>query len=227
VNFLEAAALGFKNGFDFKGRASQAEYWYFLLAAFTIQTLTSLLTDPALNDRLVTLYLFAPQNTFMSWNLAPSHGQLTTANPVEGVLLMLLAIPLLSVTARRLRDAGKSLINLFWLLLPGLGLVVIFFKCANPSFDDLKFVGTTEPKLSDRLSWIVGIVILIALNLILLQFQVGTCYDYTSESGATSICTSTPMLGLFSTAVLPALSLVAIGYFIYRAARRDSGRVSK
>ena len=31
MNLLQATALGFRGYFDFKGRASQGEFWYFVV----------------------------------------------------------------------------------------------------------------------------------------------------------------------------------------------------
>lgn len=42
-------------------------------------------------------------------------------------------IPWLSATARRLRDAGKSMNQFWWLLLPLIGLIILLIQAAQPA----------------------------------------------------------------------------------------------
>lgn len=44
-------------------------------------------------------------------------------------------MPWLSATARRLRDAGKSMNLFFWLLLPIIGTVVLLIQAAQPAIE--------------------------------------------------------------------------------------------
>lgn len=45
-------------------------------------------------------------------------------------------IPWASASARRLRDAGKSMSNFFWLLLPFAGLIVFIVQTAQPTMPE-------------------------------------------------------------------------------------------
>jgi uncharacterized membrane protein YhaH (DUF805 family) len=45
-------------------------------------------------------------------------------------------IPWLSATARRLRDAGKSMNQFFWLLLPIFGTIILLIQAAQPSMPE-------------------------------------------------------------------------------------------
>ena len=45
-------------------------------------------------------------------------------------------VPWLSASARRLRDAGKPLGNFAWLLLPVVGLIVFAIQTAQPTMPD-------------------------------------------------------------------------------------------
>ena len=45
-------------------------------------------------------------------------------------------IPWLSATARRLRDAGKSMNSFFWLLLPLVGAIILLVQAAQPSMPE-------------------------------------------------------------------------------------------
>ncbi|MDR6417737.1 hypothetical protein J2808_004508 [Pseudarthrobacter sulfonivorans] len=64
--------------------------------------------------------------------------------------------------------------------------------------------------------WFVAILLVIIVNISLLGYQQGECVDYTTESGATSICTSGPALGIAGTWILAIVSLAAIAYFTRR-----------
>lgn len=47
-------------------------------------------------------------------------------------------IPWLSATARRLRDAGKSMNQLFWLLLPVVGFIILLVQAAQPATPEIQ-----------------------------------------------------------------------------------------
>lgn len=85
MNFFEAVSSGFRNYFNFNGRACRAEFWYFILfsvlASFVAMIIDALVFGIPLNegDGIV--------------NVAVGVG---------------LVIPNISVTARRLHDVGQS-----------------------------------------------------------------------------------------------------------------------
>ena len=64
------------------------------------------------------------------------------------------------------------------------------------------------------------ILLLVAVGFLHFGSQVGECTDYTVESGAESTCTSGPLFGVPGTWALVILSLLTLGYFAYRIARR-------
>jgi uncharacterized membrane protein YhaH (DUF805 family) len=108
MTFVDAIASGFKNYFNFKGKASRSEFWYWVL--FTI---------------LLSLVLGTIETVL--WPVAPLDSQdlealLTAAfsapTPLTSLANLLLFIPGLSVTARRFHDAGFSAKWLFLLLVP-------------------------------------------------------------------------------------------------------------
>lgn len=103
MSFLDAVQSGFKNYFNFKGRASRSEFWYWLLftllLSIVLSTLESVIWPPVQTsgDWMEDLTLLAQQPT-----------------PLSNISSLLLLIPNLSVTARRFHDAGFSA---KWLLL--------------------------------------------------------------------------------------------------------------
>lgn len=136
MNFVDAITSGFKNFFNFKGRASRSEFWYWVL--FTI---------------LLSLVLGTIETVL--WPAAPIDSEdlevvLTSAfsapTPLTSLANLILFMPGLSVTARRFHDAGFSAKWLLLLLAPAaysifaiVGLVAIgasYFGSTMPSVED-------------------------------------------------------------------------------------------
>jgi uncharacterized membrane protein YhaH (DUF805 family) len=136
MNFVDAIASGFKNYFNFKGRASRSEFWYWVL--FTI---------------LLSLVLGTIETVI--WPAAPIDSEdleavlnatLSAPTPLTSLANLLLFIPGLSVTARRFHDAGFSAKWLLVLLVPAaysifaiVGLVAIgssYFGSELPGVED-------------------------------------------------------------------------------------------
>ncbi|SDZ42754.1 DUF805 domain-containing protein [Herbiconiux ginsengi] len=101
MNFPDAIRAGFTNYATFTGRASRPEFWWWIL--FTA------LVSAALN----------------SFNVATPEGTFLVGSSISGVWSVAALLPTLAVTVRRLRDAGRSWAELFWLLLPIAGLIVL------------------------------------------------------------------------------------------------------
>jgi uncharacterized membrane protein YhaH (DUF805 family) len=104
VNFLEAVEHGYRNAFNFSGRASRSEFWwfslYYAIVIFGGALLFGLLTTPDSMDVFALL--------FFLW-------------------VVVNIVPQLSVSVRRLHDAGHSG---WWLpasLIPFVGFVVLVF----------------------------------------------------------------------------------------------------
>lgn len=137
MNFLDAIASGFKNYFNFKGKASRSEFWYWVL--FTI---------------LLSLVLGTIETVI--WPAAPIDSEdleavlnatLSTPTPLTSLANLLLFIPGLSLTARRFHDAGYSGKWLLLLLVPVaysifaivgvVALAIEYFGAGMPSVDEI------------------------------------------------------------------------------------------
>lgn len=137
MSFVDAVAAGFKNYFNFRGKASRSEFWYWVL--FTI---------------LLSLVLGTIETVI--WPAAPLDSEdieavlnatLSTPTPLTSLANLLLFIPGLSVTARRFHDAGFSGKWLLLLLVPVaysifavIGVVAIsvdYFGSGLPSVDEI------------------------------------------------------------------------------------------
>lgn len=107
MNFLDAIKSGFQNYFNFKGRASRSEFWYWVLFTVLIGLIATTLESaiwpaPAFQgDWMQDLDNIAAQQT-----------------PLSNILALVLFIPNLSILARRFHDAGFSAKWLFLQLVP-------------------------------------------------------------------------------------------------------------
>jgi|TARA_B100001750_G_scaffold93192_2_gene73524 uncharacterized membrane protein YhaH (DUF805 family) len=89
-----------KNYAVFKGRASRPEFWYFVLVSAIIQ---------------ISLFII---DTIIGWDVGIIDGMKTF--PLFEISRLLLLIPTISVTVRRLHDINK---NGWWSLLWGLPVI--------------------------------------------------------------------------------------------------------
>jgi uncharacterized membrane protein YhaH (DUF805 family) len=124
MTFVDAVKSGFRNYFNFKGHASRAEFWYWLLftllLSLVLGTIESVIwpAPAATGDWMIDLEAFAEQPT-----------------PLTTIASLGLLIPNLSVTARRFHDAGFSAKWLFLQLGPiayaifaGIGVAVVLMN---------------------------------------------------------------------------------------------------
>jgi uncharacterized membrane protein YhaH (DUF805 family) len=102
VTFAGAVKSAFVNFAQFRGVSTRAQYWYFVLfsvlMALVLGTIDSVIWPPVATDDVLVA--------------------LNQPTPFSNVFAIVLLIPSLSVTSRRIRDAGWSGKWLFTLLLP-------------------------------------------------------------------------------------------------------------
>ena len=107
MSFFEAIAVAFKKYATFTGTAGRPEFWWFALFVY--------LGAAVLN----ALNLITPQGTiYVGSSLSAAFG-------------LAVLLPYLAVTVRRLWDSGRSWANLFWLLLPIAGWIVLIVLLAQ------------------------------------------------------------------------------------------------
>ncbi|MCU1585567.1 MAG: hypothetical protein JWM49_2123 [Microbacteriaceae bacterium] len=94
---------------DFTGTAVKPEFWWFVLF--------SVIAHLALN----------------SPNIFTDQGTVYLGASLSGAFGLVVLVPTLAVTVRRLRDAGRSWAELFWLLHPIAGLIVLIIHLADPT----------------------------------------------------------------------------------------------
>ena len=130
MTFFDAIKTVFRKYAEFEGRASRPEFWWF--------TLFSALVAGALG----TLNLYSVTNSpAAGWYAADAMLQAlppTTSTIYLGAALasfwsVAVLLPSLAVTVRRLRDAGHNWAEIFWILLPIAGLIILIVRLADPT----------------------------------------------------------------------------------------------
>jgi uncharacterized membrane protein YhaH (DUF805 family) len=110
----ESVVSALKNWKNFSGRASRSEFWYFVLAS---AILGAIVGGIELATGLISI-----ENP-------------NATGPLSSILNLLLAIPSISVTSRRLQDYGYSG---WWQLsyITVIGIFVVLIWCMLPAKED-------------------------------------------------------------------------------------------
>ena len=102
----------FKRTFDFYGKSTLREYWFsvlfYLLFAFCVG--------------LIALAFVADINIF-----------LRVSGALSSLYELILFLPMLSITIRRLHDAGKSGYYVLLSILPIIGTIILIYILCQPS----------------------------------------------------------------------------------------------
>lgn len=114
VSFTEAISMAFSKYATFSGRASRSEYWWFNLFLFVVQSLVG-------------------SSVFIAGINSP-------AESLSGIVSLVLFLPSLAISVRRLHDIGKGggwiLIN----CIPLIGTIIyIIWMCKDSEYIDNRF----------------------------------------------------------------------------------------
>ena len=99
----------FKKYSEFSGKASRPEFWWWVLFTVLVGAVIGSFDVLTIN-----------QNATIGGLL----------NSIWGIVILL---PTLAVSVRRLRDAGYAWQNIFWGLVPFAGAIVLIIYCAQPT----------------------------------------------------------------------------------------------
>ena len=118
MNMKESVVSVLKNWKNFSGRASRSEFWYFVLAS---AILGAIIGGIELATGLISI-----ENP-------------NATGPLSSILNLLLAIPSISVTSRRLQDYGYSG---WWQLsyITVIGIFVVLIWCMLPAKEDENYL---------------------------------------------------------------------------------------
>lgn len=112
MNMMDAVRNGFQRYAQFSGRATRPEFWWWIL--FT-----------GLAGAVLGSIPFGIAGMPM--------GMMHSAGNLGTVWHLVVLVPTLAVAVRRLRDAGYGWVHLLWLLIPGVGLIIVAILCAQPT----------------------------------------------------------------------------------------------
>ena len=119
VGFCEAIKLGFKNYAKCNGRSRRSEFWFFQLFIY-----------------LIGLPLYVIMNAMTPTNNYSSSSNYENYYLVVGlflVFILVIAIPQISVSVRRLHDTGKSGLFYFVSFIPFVGGFILLYLCSVDS----------------------------------------------------------------------------------------------
>ncbi len=119
----------FKNYVNFSGKATRTEFWFFVLFNFLIFVLFSIITD------------------FLTYSIFPFLGEII--NSLIFLFSLFLVIPSISIMVRRLNDAGISGWMVLLILIPFIGIIVLFILFLLGSTDEsanIKEIAKPETK---------------------------------------------------------------------------------
>lgn len=161
VTFVDAVARGFRGALDFQGRASRREFWFWVLFIVLVRMVTSTI-DGFIYPADVTLEVdpTSVDQGLSSLSTLIKHSLVSTTFVVE----LLLLVPLVAVTMRRLRDAGwKPWIAIVAYAVNYAGL---FFTVSltSSALGLLTTAGSVlSPDQAGQALWLVGQLLVVAL----------------------------------------------------------------
>ena len=106
-----------KRYFDFEGKSTRTQFWMVVLFDLLI-------------GLVVGLFALIP-------------GAKKIFDVIDYIWSIVNLIPGLAISVRRLRDAGKSWTNLFWMLLPLVGWIILIVLFCQPSIEEPSAPATT------------------------------------------------------------------------------------
>lgn len=121
MSFGRSIATAFRKYADFTGTAKRPEFWWFILFTALVQLALG------------------------SLNVYTAQGTIYAGSGLSGPFSVGVLLPTLAVAVRRLRDAGRGWPELFWLLLPIAGLIVLIVHLCDPSRESAAGTEVTPP----------------------------------------------------------------------------------
>ena len=130
MTFFESIRVVFRKYAEFGGRATRPEFWWWTLFTSLVSAALGALTPYSVNPNLAEITTSATSVTgFIS---------------LTGFWSVAVLLPSLAVAVRRLRDAGRAWTEIFWILLPIAGLIVLIVRFTEPSIPEVAAAATDE-----------------------------------------------------------------------------------
>jgi uncharacterized membrane protein YhaH (DUF805 family) len=129
MTFGQAIANGFKNYVTWKGRATRAEYWWWALFTFIVTLPFSIIDNVSSREALQAAVESGDQSAALVAVFGPTFFILMLVS-------LVLFLPSLAVTIRRLHDIDRSG-GWYWIIfVPFAGIIVLFVFSLLPSTPD-------------------------------------------------------------------------------------------
>jgi uncharacterized membrane protein YhaH (DUF805 family) len=109
MSFSDAVRTCVRKYAEFTGRAARPEFWWFILFSAVVSSALGAL------------------------NLSTPGGVFALGTTLASVWSIITLVPTLAVAVRRLRDAGRAWTEIFWLLLPIAGIIVLIIRWCEPT----------------------------------------------------------------------------------------------
>ena len=109
MSFGAAVSTAFRKYADFDGRATRAEFWWFILFTAVVSA------------------------ALTAFNVVTPSGVFAIGSSLASVWAIGTLLPTLAVAVRRLRDVGRRWTELFWLLIPIAGAIILVLRLVEPS----------------------------------------------------------------------------------------------
>lgn len=127
MTFSDSIRTCYENYVDFKGRASQSEYWWFYLFNFLVTIVYFILMIIFSGGLVLASITSGELESFYSGSII-----IGVIDVIYKLYSIGTLIPSLAVTFRRLHDTGRSAWNLLFALIPIVGPVVLLvFLCGR------------------------------------------------------------------------------------------------
>lgn len=139
MTFFESIKTVFRKYAEFTGRATRPEFWWFaLFSALVSGALASLnlTTMTGTGGYMVGMSTFGEDAVASTFYLGSS---------LAGLWGFVVLLPSLAVAVRRLRDAGHQWTEIFWILLPIAGAIILIVRLADPTKVDVPQAAITPP----------------------------------------------------------------------------------
>lgn len=118
MTFFESIKTVFRKYAEFGGRATRPEFWWFTLFSALVSAALNALTLP-FNGRML--------------EFDASMSSMSVFASLASVWSIVVLLPSLAVTVRRLRDSGREWTEMFWILLPVVGWIILIVRLTAPS----------------------------------------------------------------------------------------------
>ncbi len=119
MTFFESIKTVFRKYAEFEGRATRPEFWWFALFSFLVSSALNALTPYSMNRNM--------------FEMDATYSSVTGWVSLAGFWSIAVLLPSLAVTVRRLRDAGRQWTEVFWILLPIVGAIILIVHLCDPS----------------------------------------------------------------------------------------------